>query len=39
MDPVVRPIARIRFEQFFTPELARQLEIEPDLLHGLWNRY
>ena len=26
--------ARIRFEQFFTPELARQLEIEPDLLRG-----
>ncbi len=23
---------RVRFEQFFTPELARQLEIEPDLL-------
>ena len=26
--------ARIRFEQFFTPELARQLEVEPDLLRG-----
>lgn len=26
--------ARVRFEQFFTPELARQLEVEPDLLRG-----
>ena len=26
--------ARVLFEQFFTPELARQLELEPDLLHG-----
>jgi adenylate cyclase len=26
--------ARVRFEQFFTPELARQLEAEPDLLKG-----
>ncbi len=25
---------RIRFEQFFTPELARQLTLQPDLLHG-----
>ena len=26
--------ARVRFEQFFTPELTRQLEHEPDLLQG-----
>ena len=26
--------ARVRFEQFFTPELARQLELQPDLLEG-----
>ena len=26
--------ARVQFEQFFTPELARQLESEPDLLAG-----
>ncbi len=26
--------ARVRFEQFFTPELTRQLELEPDLLNG-----
>ncbi len=26
--------ARVQFEQFFTPELARQLELEPDLLRG-----
>jgi adenylate cyclase len=26
--------ARVQFEQFFTPELARQLEAEPDLLRG-----
>jgi adenylate cyclase len=26
--------ARIMFEQFFTPELARQLEIKPDLMKG-----
>jgi adenylate cyclase len=26
--------ARIQFEQFFTPELSRQLEAEPDLLRG-----
>ncbi|MEI6685780.1 MAG: adenylate/guanylate cyclase domain-containing protein, partial [Planctomycetota bacterium] len=26
--------ARVQFEQFFTPELARQLALEPTLLHG-----
>ena len=26
--------ARIQFEQFFTAELARQLEAQPDLLEG-----
>lgn len=26
--------ARVRFEQFFTPQLARQLEVNPDLLQG-----
>ncbi len=26
--------ARVQFEQFFTPELARQLTLEPDLLKG-----
>jgi adenylate cyclase len=26
--------ARVRFEQFFTPTLAHQLEIQPDLLNG-----
>jgi adenylate cyclase len=26
--------ARVQFEQFFTPELSRQLEAEPDLLRG-----
>src|SRR5439155_25121529 len=26
--------ARVRFEQFFTPELSRQLEARPDLLKG-----
>jgi len=26
--------ARVQFEQFFTPALARQLEIQPDLLKG-----
>jgi adenylate cyclase len=26
--------ARVQFEQFFTPELTRQLEAEPDLLRG-----
>ena len=26
--------ARVQFEQFFTPELARKLEAEPDLLSG-----
>ncbi|MBC8351613.1 MAG: adenylate/guanylate cyclase domain-containing protein [Planctomycetes bacterium] len=26
--------ARVRFEQFFTPELAQQLEAHPDLLEG-----
>lgn len=26
--------ARVQFEQFFTPELARQLEADPDLLAG-----
>jgi adenylate cyclase len=26
--------ARVLFEQFFTPELSRQLEVEPDLLLG-----
>jgi adenylate cyclase len=26
--------ARVRFEQFFTPQLARQLEANPDLLKG-----
>jgi adenylate cyclase len=26
--------ARVRFEQFFTPELARHLETQPDLLKG-----
>jgi adenylate cyclase len=26
--------ARVRFEQFFTPQLARQLEAHPDLLQG-----
>jgi adenylate cyclase len=26
--------ARVRFEQFFTPQLARQLEVNPDLLNG-----
>ena len=26
--------ARVRFEQFFTPELAQQLELQPDLLAG-----
>jgi adenylate cyclase len=26
--------ARVQFEQFFTPELARQLELHPDLLQG-----
>jgi adenylate cyclase len=26
--------ARVRFEQFFTPQLARQLEMNPDLLQG-----
>ena len=26
--------ARVRFEQFFTPQLARQLELNPDLLKG-----
>ena len=26
--------ARVQFEQFFTPELAHQLTIEPDLLKG-----
>jgi adenylate cyclase len=26
--------ARVQFEQFFTPELARQLEAQPDLLKG-----
>lgn len=26
--------ARVRFEQFFTPQLARQLEAHPDLLRG-----
>jgi adenylate cyclase len=26
--------ARVQFEQFFTPELARQLTLQPDLLHG-----
>ena len=26
--------ARVQFEQFFTPELSRQLEAEPDLLGG-----
>jgi adenylate cyclase len=26
--------ARVRFEQFFTSELSRQLELEPDLLRG-----
>src|SRR5262249_43991283 len=26
--------ARVRFEQFFTPQLAEQLRREPDLLHG-----
>jgi adenylate cyclase len=26
--------ARVRFEQFFTPQLARQLELNPDLLQG-----
>jgi adenylate cyclase len=26
--------ARVQFEQFFTPELARQLEAQPDLLRG-----
>ncbi|HLJ95884.1 MAG TPA: adenylate/guanylate cyclase domain-containing protein, partial [Gemmataceae bacterium] len=26
--------ARVQFEQFFTPELARQLALQPDLLHG-----
>jgi len=26
--------ARVRFEQFFTPELAEQLELQPDLLSG-----
>ena len=26
--------AHVRFEQFFTPELARQLAIQPDLLEG-----
>ena len=26
--------ARVQFEQFFTPELARQLTVEPDLLKG-----
>ncbi|HTU18319.1 MAG TPA: adenylate/guanylate cyclase domain-containing protein [Gemmataceae bacterium] len=26
--------ARVRFEQFFTPQLARQLEANPDLLQG-----
>lgn len=25
---------RVRFEQFFTPELAEQLELQPDLLEG-----
>jgi adenylate cyclase len=26
--------ARVQFEQFFTPELARQLAVQPDLLQG-----
>jgi adenylate cyclase len=26
--------ARVRFEQFFTPELTRELELQPDLLAG-----
>ena len=26
--------ARVQFEQFFTPELARQLALQPDLLKG-----
>jgi adenylate cyclase len=26
--------ARVQFEQFFTPELARQLAVQPDLLEG-----
>lgn len=26
--------ARVQFEQFFTPELTRQLELDPDLLRG-----
>lgn len=26
--------ARVQFEQFFTPELTRQLELDPDLLEG-----
>ena len=26
--------AQIQFEQFFTPELSRQLALEPDLLKG-----
>jgi adenylate cyclase len=26
--------AQVRFEQFFTPELARQLTVQPDLLQG-----
>ncbi len=26
--------ARVQFEQFFTPELSRQLQVQPDLLEG-----